>query len=52
VLLDVPRTAVVAAATRIESFGMGATAEVVRGSGTNLPFRSAIFDAVAHSDTL
>lgn len=52
VLLDVPRTAAAAAASRISTLNMEATAEVVRGSGTDLPFRSAIFDAVAHSDTL
>ncbi len=52
VVTDIPRPAIAAAHARAEELGLAGRCHSVLASGSALPFRSASFDAVVHTDTL
>ncbi|HET8945259.1 MAG TPA: methyltransferase domain-containing protein, partial [Dehalococcoidia bacterium] len=52
VLADVPITGLRIAARQRDELYLAPLISVCRATGTNLPFRSASFDAVVHTDTL
>lgn len=51
-LLDLPVTALMQAVKRAETDNMSDRVSVVNGDGTAMPFASASFDRVSHSDVL
>ena len=52
VLADVPITGLRIAVKQRDELGLAPLVSICRATGTNLPFRSASFDAVVHTDTL
>jgi ubiquinone/menaquinone biosynthesis C-methylase UbiE len=52
VVTDIPRPAIAAARSRGEELGLAGRCHFALASGSALPFRSASFDAVVHTDTL
>src|SRR5262249_52295211 len=52
VVTDVPRPAIATARSRAHDLGLDARCSFVLASGSVLPFRTASFDAVVHTDAL
>jgi ubiquinone/menaquinone biosynthesis C-methylase UbiE len=52
VVTDVPRPAIVTAQSRALDLGLHHRCHVALASGSALPFRSASFEAIVHTDTL
>ncbi len=51
-LADVPITGLRTAIAQRDALGLSAGVSVCRATGTALPFQSASFDAIVHTDTL
>jgi SAM-dependent methyltransferase len=52
VVTDIPRPAIAAARLRADELGLAGRCHSALANGSALPFRSASFDAVVHTDTL
>jgi protein-L-isoaspartate O-methyltransferase len=52
VLSDVPMTGLRTALAQRDALALAPLVSICRATGTHLPFRSASFDAVVHTDTL